>query len=176
MKQKIIFLILLAAPFLLGPSVAHSDDEWEHHIRINPGAPGLAQYREECGSCHLAYPSRFLSKSSWTRIMNSLDEHFGENAELGAEERGVILRYLSKYSAPARRFSFWRENAISEAPVRITSTPGFLHEHDEIPARFVKNNPKVGSLGNCGSCHPKASDGSFNEHAVRIPGVGRWDD
>ena len=49
-------------------------------------------------------------------------------------------------------------------------------EHNEIPARFVTANPKVNSFSQCDACHIDAEQGSFNEHDVRIPGYGRWDD
>ena len=35
----------------------------------------LPAYKSECASCHMAYPPAMLSKSSWQRIMGSLDKH-----------------------------------------------------------------------------------------------------
>lgn len=32
------------------------------------------------------------------------------------------------------------------------------------------------SFSNCNACHQGAEAGVYNEHRVRIPGVGRWDD
>ena len=35
----------------------------------------LPAYKNECASCHMAYPPAMLSKPSWQRIMGSLDKH-----------------------------------------------------------------------------------------------------
>jgi len=42
-------------------------------------------YQQECGSCHFAYQPGLLPARSWSTIMQGLDQHFGENAELGAD-------------------------------------------------------------------------------------------
>lgn len=63
-----------------------------------------------------------------------------------------------------------------EAPLRISDTLYFKREHDEIPNRYVTGNKEVGSFSRCAACHTRADSGSYNEHQVRIPGVGRWDD
>ena len=63
-----------------------------------------------------------------------------------------------------------------QVPVRITETPYFMRKHDEIPAKMVTANKQVNSFSNCNACHSKADQGLFDEHGVRIPGYGRWDD
>jgi len=40
----------------------------------------------------------------------------------------------------------------------------------------VKDNPEVGSFSRCDACHTGAAKGSYDEHGVRIPGFGRWED
>lgn len=156
-------------------SVHADDDEWEHRSYPIKG-PGSVQYRTECGSCHIAYPPRFLGKSSWQRLMSELDNHFGESAELERAERDAISLYLSKYGSSSRWYQFWKNNDKKSVPTRITETPAFRHEHDEIPFRLIENNTQIQSLSQCGSCHLNADKGSFNEHQIRIPGVGYWDD
>jgi hypothetical protein len=42
--------------------------------------------------------------------------------------------------------------------------------------RMVKGNPDVGSFSRCETYHRGADRGNFDEHGVRIPGDGRWDD
>ena len=64
----------------------------------------------------------------------------------------------------------------NEAPPRITQTRYFLRKHDEVPARLVRDNPKIGSFSNCQACHGGAAQGDFDEDNVRIPGLGRWED
>ncbi len=92
----------------------------------------------------------------------------------------MITRLLLTNSADKsdyrRSKKFSRSINFDDVPVRISETPYFKHEHDEIPARYVTSNPKVNSFAQCDACHIEAEQGLFNEHDVRIPGYGRWDD
>jgi hypothetical protein len=137
-------------------------------------------YAVECGSCHFAYQPGLLPAVSWQRIMAGLEDHFGENAELGAQERETISRYLTTHSADRQRRGLPKRISASlgpgQPPLRITETRFFRHEHDEIPSRMVTDNQKVRSFSNCNACHTRAKQGSFREHEIRIPGYGRWDD
>lgn len=158
--------------------------EDEHESRWRAGyAPGsqmsaeYALYREECGSCHMAYPVQFLPPQSWSRIMNGLDDHFGESAELDAETRQQLESYLSHRAQPIEgQYRKLMRNNADAAPLRITQLSHFRHEHDEIPSRYIQGNDKVGSLSQCNACHRNAEKGWFDEDNVVIPGVGRWDD
>lgn len=134
-------------------------------------------YVEECGSCHLAYPAQLLPPRSWQAIMSQLDDHFDENAELDTESRQAIEAYLAEASQ-SKNGSYRKlfRNLGDKVPLRITELPYFIHEHDEIPSRFIKANDKVGSLSQCNACHKSAEQGDFDEDDVFIPGFGRWDD
>ncbi|MBT3197745.1 MAG: hypothetical protein HN842_12320 [Gammaproteobacteria bacterium] len=172
LNQPIIHLMI---PLLFLSTSVLGDDEREHHRSYPQQGAALEQYKQECGSCHLAYPPRFLGKASWNQIMLSLGNHFGESAELEPNEQQEILHFLTQNSSSRRWYPFWKKKG-EEAPIRITKTRSFRHEHDEIPRHLVVNNPKIGSLSQCERCHTGASEGSFNEHQVHIPGFGRWDD
>ena len=63
-----------------------------------------------------------------------------------------------------------------DAPLRFTETRYFPRKHDEIPRRLVVNSPDIGSFSRCEACHTGAERGNYDEHQVRIPGRGRWDD
>jgi hypothetical protein len=137
-------------------------------------------YREECGGCHFPFQPEFLPADSWQSIMSSLDDHFGDNAELSDEKRKRILDYLTMNAAGkidqkiANRANW--SLRYTPHPKRITETAFFRHEHREIPPRILDNNGNKISFANCDTCHTRAFQGSFSEHEVRIPGVGRWDD
>ncbi|UTW02223.1 diheme cytochrome c [Amphritea atlantica] len=133
-----------------------------------------AAYREECGACHVAYPSGLLPAASWTTIMTTLDEHFGENAEMTAESAAMISAYLTDNAGKAGRGVLKRIKG--DAHLRITELPYFVRKHDEVPGRMVSGNKEVGSFSNCNACHQRAERGDFDEDSVRIPGYGRWDD
>ncbi len=181
--------ILLFSLYGIGNGVAssnyeHRDDDDDSHYEdreysgnrnYNPVTNKI--YTEECGSCHMAYPAQLLPPESWTKMMDNLEDHFGESAELDDETRNNIGNYLV-YSATPQQGSYRKmlRNTGSNAPLRITQLPYFVHEHDEIPSRFIKGNDKVGSLSQCNACHKGADKGSFDEDNIFIPGVGRWDD
>ncbi len=136
-------------------------------------------YRSECGSCHFAYPPGMLPERSWSRIMASLNRHFGDDASLEPDEREAIERFLRGHAADRlpNRFSRSILRSIGDdAPLRFTGTAFFRRAHHEIPPRMVTGNPKVGSFANCTACHTGAERGFFNEDSVRIPGYGRWED
>ena len=132
-------------------------------------------YAEECGSCHMAYPTTLLPGRSWSKIMAGLEDHFGENAELDVQTRQKIDDYLVLKSSRVSYRKLFR-NLGDAAPLRITELPYFVQEHNEIPARFVTGNEQVKSLSRCNACHSDAERGRFDEDDVVIPGIGRWDD
>ncbi|MES9941279.1 MAG: diheme cytochrome c [Candidatus Thiodiazotropha sp. 6PLUC1] len=197
MKKQNYWLLLGIAPLVLGFGVVLADrdeheDEREHEehsgyfsrwfnsesMQVN--SLGSERYLEECGSCHFPFQPGFLPEASWQLIMTGLDDHFGENAELTDEDQEYILNYLKINSADGsdRALSkkiVWSLRS-SSVPMRITETSFFKHEHDEISPRMLQNKGEKTSFSNCDSCHTQALKGSFNEHEIKIPGYGRWDD
>jgi hypothetical protein len=129
-------------------------------------------YTKECGACHIAYPPRFLPQRSWTKIMDTLAIHFGENASLGEPARSQILAHLVGNSAETagRRMSRKILSSIGsgETPLRITETPYFKEEHDEVRPEVFKRKSVV-SPANCPACHTGAEKGDFDEDRVKIP-------
>jgi hypothetical protein len=137
-------------------------------------------YKEECSSCHLAYPVQLLPARSWQKILSNLDRHFGENATLDPATLQTLQQYLQANSADAsdsrRARKVLRSLPADETPLRISELPYIRRQHHEIPARYITANPQVKSLSNCAACHQGAEQGTFSEHDVRIPGYGQWDD
>ena len=185
--SAVLVAILIISFYGLGQSLAsggyeandrESDHEYDHEYGSDyrQGATIMNMaYKEECGSCHMAYPARLLPQQSWRKIMAGLEDHFGENAALDDETRGEIEDYLLGESNRVTFNKLFR-NLGNAAPLRITELPYFVHEHDEIPARLVTANEQVNSLSQCNACHRDAQRGRFDEDDVVIPGFGRWDD
>lgn len=125
-------------------------------------APPLPKYKEECASCHVAYPPGMLPAASWQRLMNNLPNHFGTDASLDADTVKQLTAWLTANAGTYKR--------VSSAPPddRITRSPWFVREHDEVAASTWKL-PAVKSAANCAACHQRADQGDFNEHNVRIP-------
>ena len=181
MKNPVtISLLILTAGILMVP-VVFSDDLREYRQRSVGVAPvHSAIYKEECASCHMAYPPGLLPARSWKKIMAGLETHFGDNAELDMESTKIISEFLLTNSADDSRYrrsrKIMRSLHDNETPIRISETPYIRYKHDEIPDRLIKLNKKVNSLANCNACHSKAEQGLYSENGVNIPGYGRWDD
>ncbi len=161
--------VLIFGLYGAGKSVAGDDDSYRSSVKVDP------LYRDECGSCHIAYPAQLLPTKSWRKIMAGLEDHFDENAEVDEATKQSIENYLVKASGSGTYRKLFR-NLGNLTPLRITELPYFIHEHDEIPSRYIKANDKVKSLSQCDACHQKAERGGFDEDDIFIPGFGRWDD
>lgn len=137
---------------------ARADDSVQ--LKIPAEASGTAAWREECGSCHLAYPPGFLPADSWRALMGGLERHFGVDAGLDPKVRGEILDLLTKYAGPRR--------GQTAVPLRISETGWFRHEHDEVPAQLWPS-ARVKSAANCQACHLEADKGNYSERSLRLP-------
>lgn len=190
MKTK-IWIVLVTLGIITASGLVISDDdgygnkkEWGKRIwresRLDVALVDNALYKEECGSCHFAYQPGLLPARSWKRIMGGLEDHFDENAELEAVDRQKLTTYLTENAADVSNYKRSRRIAsslnASDAPLRVSGIKYFRRKHDGLPPRMVKGNSKVRSFSNCQVCHAQAAKGSYNEHEVRVPGYGRWDD
>jgi nitrate/TMAO reductase-like tetraheme cytochrome c subunit len=123
-----------------------------------------AAWKEECASCHVAYPPSLLSAANWRQMMAGLDRHFGANAQLDPKTRDEILAFLEANAA--------RKQTKQSASLRITDTAWFAREHDEVPAALWKD-ARVKSAANCGACHRDAERGDYSERNIALPGFAR---
>lgn len=122
----------------------------------------LAQYRQECSSCHMAYPPEFLSKPAWTRVMNSLSRHYGSDASIDAATVKEISAWLNQHAGTYKRA------VASSKEDRLTTTPWFIRKHNKIDAT-VYQRASIKSPANCAACHTAAHRGDFEDNNVRIP-------
>ena len=118
-------------------------------------------WRAECGSCHVPFPARSLAAGEWSQVLGALDRHYGVDASLGAQELAAVSRYLGVRPGAATAGS-------AAALPRITTSPWFRKEHDEVPVAAWRR-PSVKSAANCAACHPAAEQGRFDEDSIRIP-------
>lgn len=105
----------------------------------------------ECGECHMAFPPALLPAGSWTRIMDGLNDHFGENAGLPRDTAAAIRHYLTTHAG----------RVADPRPTRITEQPWFMRVHRYPPS--VWQRPDVRSKANCLACHPRAEQGIFDD-------------
>jgi hypothetical protein len=185
MKTLTLGITSIGLAFLLASQASYSDSDegqtasfWQRSSAIAPVSNPL--YEGECGGCHFAYPPGLLPARSWQAIMAGLANHFGDNAELSANNHQAIAQYLADNSADkaASRRSRKLIQSLPDntTPLRITELPACKREHRGVPARVFNNNPKLSSLSQCAACHGDAKQGMFSERQISIPGYGRWDD
>lgn len=148
---------LLGGTFLLAaaPAPADTSDPSAH------AAPAV--YRQECGSCHVAFPPGMLAADHWRTLMAGLSRHFGENAEVAEPARREIEDFLVGSAGGTRRF------ASRSEPPRLTTTTWFRRTHGATRPLFT--DKRVGSAANCLACHPGAETGRYDGLApwVRHP-------
>lgn len=182
MKKILITTSILLIVAAATVPVVFSDDDWDEYKQRAHGVAKVDNpvYKDECDSCHMAYPPGLLPAASWKTMMSNLSDHFGDNAELDPVVNKTITEYLLANGADRSDYRRSRKimNGIglNSVPARITETPYFKHEHDEIADKMVTGNKQVNSFSNCNACHAKAEQGLFDEDHVSIPNYGRWDD
>lgn len=130
------------------------------------------QYQTECGSCHFAFQPGLLPQRSWEKIMNELDNHFGDNAELDTQQQQNILHYLTTYSADHSHYLRSQHLAASigpdETPTRFTDTLYFKRKHHQIPEKQIRGEQGNGRISNCNACHQHAARGLYNEQYLLV--------
>lgn len=138
-----------------------------------PGADD-SRWRAECGACHAPFPPALLTAPAWRQVMVALDRHYGTDASIDAATAREIAAFLARNAGDGRRAAppalaeiATRGSASPPLP-RIADSPWFAREHRKVPASTIARRD-VGSLTNCGACHPAADRGEFSERAVRVP-------
>jgi ferredoxin len=157
--MKNLFSFILVFAISSNAVLAHAD-KGEHRGKSTLPSPSNARWKHECGSCHMAFAPGLLPASSWRKMMETLDKHFGTDASLSTQENHEISAFLVGNAA-----NRWR---APSAPLRITETSWFKHKHHEIAPTLWKR-PAIKSPANCVACHAGADQGDFEEHGVRIP-------
>ena len=111
---------------------------------------------KECGACHMVYAPQMLPQRSWTALMTSLENHFGENAKVEEPARADIEAYLLANAADAlgaKGYGRLMRNVKPDAvPVRVTELNWWVRAHHEVNVVRIKATP-VKSPGNCIGCH-----------------------
>lgn len=133
----------------------------EEETRMAP-VTMLPKFKQECASCHVAYPPGMLPAESWRRILGNLDHHFGSNASLDEASVKELTCWLTAHAASGGRA------AAAPPQDRITRSAWFLAAHDEVPPSAWRL-PAVKGASNCAACHTRANEGNFDERFVRIP-------
>jgi hypothetical protein len=112
-------------------------------------------------------PTAVSPKRSWQKLVETLADHFGENASLDDAQRQAVRGYLLAHAADSPQAGregrkFARSIAAGQTPLRITDTPRWVKEHREVRAERWQD-PSVKSKANCLACHKGAEQGVYEE-------------
>jgi hypothetical protein len=128
-------------------------------------------YKETCGECHFAYQPELLPSASWVKILNQLDDHFGEEIEADPDTIKTISDYLRTNGAEnssAKRSKKIMRSLRNQVPMRISDIPYIREKHHELGPEIYKRE-SIGSLANCTACHMTAEKGIYDDDDVKIP-------
>jgi hypothetical protein len=135
-------------------------------------------YEEHCGACHFAFQPGLLPAKSWESLLDSLGDHFGDNAELPPAEAEAISNYLLDNASDQVDTALGQLILGSIPPMktvlRITETPYFKAKHQLLESVLMDSLDKAIPYSNCIACHPGAQAGGYNEDDTQIPGMVDW--
>jgi len=148
------------------------DRNGQHVAFVGPKLADDAQWREECGSCHLAFHPSLLPARSWKQLMAEQEQHFGADLALDEPTRDALLAFMvgnaAERLATEAAFKINRSVKPESTPLRITETPYWVKKHRGI-AESDWRSPRVNNPANCAACHQDAEAGTFEDAAMRIP-------
>ena len=122
----------------------------------------LQAYKNECASCHIAYPPAMLPSSSWQRIMDNLGRHYGADASLDVTTERHISNWLRGQSGT------YKQVEATSPGDRLTTTKWFEKKHRKIQDT-VWARKSINGKAQCQACHQDAIIGNFEDERVRIP-------
>ncbi len=166
-------LLALAAGsgvYLLAPLAAPAGEPFRPYT--GPRLARNATWRNECGSCHLAYHPNLLPARSWAKLMAQQHAHFGEDLYLDADTVAIVRAFLVGNAADALATeAAWymsAETSRAAAPLRITKTAYWRRKHADIDPRYWTSKAVAGKA-DCAACHLDATAGTFRDGAMRLP-------
>jgi hypothetical protein len=144
-----------------------SDDHYGSYLKPvnNP------TYEAKCGECHFPYQPELLPSASWMRILDRLNDHFGEEVKVGPASLIIISYYLKSNGAEYSQAELSLKIMLSlgsHVPMRITDTPYIRAKHHELNPGFLKRE-SIGSLSNCIACHTSAEKGIYEDDYFKMP-------
>jgi len=127
-------------------------------------------FYKECISCHTLFPPFLLPQKSWVSMMDTLENHFGDDASLDAKTTESIKEFLVKNSAESStKESSLRILASLEKEktyLAITETPFWKNRHKKID-KAIFSQKEIGKPSNCKACHDNIENGLLNNRDIK---------
>lgn len=166
------FIYALHQPLEKHLGSIHGNREGADIAFVVPALADNPKWREECGSCHLAFHPSLLPARSWKKTLAEQDGHFGTHLALDDPTRDALLAFMTGNAAERHAteaaFKINRSVKPETTPLRITETPYWVRKHRGI-AESDWRLPQVKSRINCAACHRDAEAGTFEDAAMHIP-------
>ena len=164
MSKRLIGLLIIMsiAPLLMA---LHNHGEGGSLLEVTN-----ITYRNNCGTCHIAYQAGLLPERSWLKILNS-SGHAGGGVSLNREAKAEIEKYLVQNSADksqSKRSMKILTSIGNDAPTRISEIPYIKKKHRDI-REDVFARTTIRSRANCSACHKRADNGIYDDDDVVIP-------
>jgi len=129
-------------------------------------------YLKECGTCHMVFPPQLLPARSWRGVMDSLDAHFGDSAQLDAPTERAISDYLAKNAADgannAESIAIMASIDGGATPDRISKVPYIEGLHAAVLDPRWNGTPRPKTLAECPVRHYRAGLGDFFERRCKV--------
>ncbi len=131
-------------------------------------------FYDKCAACHKIYPPYMLPNDSWVRLMEGLDNHFGEiitDKNITKSEQSTILAYLQENSAEhsTRKIAVKTLNSLGDMrPISMTKVPYWREAHSDISHATFKS-PPIKNASNCFVCHIDFEYGVIDNAHIKIP-------
>ena len=171
--QKFYGVLWIALPFILfgsALSVPNSVLTQSIHQPVSYKSEHPLFY-EECTTCHILYPPHLLPDRSWTKMMGTLEDHFGDDASLEKEDTQAILDYLVAHSAQqsSQEAAYKISQSIRKKDIiAITESPYWKRRHQEIDKTIFKQK-NIAKASNCKACHGAFESGLLHDKDIAIP-------
>ena len=139
---------------------------------IGPELPDNPLWREECGSCHLAYHPVLLPERSWQALFKQQAQHFDEDLDLDTDTVQHLQAFHTRYAAEQQlteaAYKILQSIPLQATPIRISQTPYWQEKHAALP-EAIWRHAAVGSHSNCEACHLDADANTYEDAAMRLP-------
>lgn len=132
-------------------------------------------FENECKSCHTLYPPYLLPKASWAKLMDNLENHFGDDASLDENDTLFIKEYLVTNAAESstKEAAYKILKSINDKDtIAITKTPYWKKRHQEIDKEMFAT-PEVKAESNCKACHNNIEQGLLNDKDIKISDLAK---
>ncbi len=131
-------------------------------------------YATACTKCHKSYPPFMLPHASWIKMIDGLENHFGEeitDKNISRTDKESIKNYLISNSAEfsTHKLAFKTLDSLGEIrPLSITKSLYWREAHAHLPTTLFKN-PLVKDRSNCFACHKSFEQGLFDNRLIILP-------